>query len=135
MFGLQLALHPYPSLMSLRRYAWTHRTFSNFPLKTEQIRKVEEYIVEKGLIPPGLVKQEIASFYNHLGIDDMYFQQETVEGVGNHIIGLYGAKVQAYVNEGDIPQISLERQTDSTAVYIHTLRPGESLPKDYELKC
>lgn len=55
---------------------------------------VQSYVKAKGMIPDDQVAQEVDLFYNHLGIDDMYFEQETPESVGDNIILLYGAKIQ-----------------------------------------
>ena len=62
----------------------------------------------------------------------MFFEEESVKRIGDHIIGLYGAKVQAVSKNAQEPEVDLERKTDSGAVYIHTSRPGKAHPKGYE---
>lgn len=56
----------------------------------------------------------------------MYFQQESIETIGQHIMALYGAKIFAYIKNEQSLEIHLERATDDGAVYIHTSRPGIS---------
>jgi glutamate dehydrogenase len=96
------------------------------------MNEVKSYIEKKELIPPHLVNSEVEAFYDKLGIDDMYFEQESVSGIGDHIIALYGAKVQAYIRNENAPEINLKRQTESGAIYIHTSHPGVPHPKNYE---
>nr|KAJ3412067.1 NAD-dependent glutamate dehydrogenase [Polyrhizophydium stewartii] len=56
----------------------------------------------------------------------MYFQQESVETIAQHIMSLYAAKIFAYIKNEKSLEIHLERETDEGAVYIHTSRPGVS---------
>lgn len=61
--------------------------------KQAQRTKVHETVAAKGFIPRELVKNEVAWFYDNLGIDDTYFRNESVEVISDHIIALFGAKV------------------------------------------
>ena len=56
----------------------------------------------------------------------MYFQQESIETIAQHIMALYGAKIFAYIKNEKSLNIHLERATETGAVYIHTSRPGVS---------
>ncbi|KAJ3271311.1 NAD-dependent glutamate dehydrogenase [Terramyces sp. JEL0728] len=100
-----------------------------FAAKKDQMGQVSTYVAEKGFIPKELVDNEVTWFYGNLGIDDMYFQQESVETIGQHIMALYGAKINAYIRNEKSLEINLERETTDGAVYIHTSRPGVSNPK------
>eukprot|EP00842_Homolaphlyctis_polyrhiza_P000320 jgi/Hompol1/1289/HPOL_005548-RA len=107
-----------------------------FEGKQEQMHKVSAYILERGLIPPETVNNDVSWFYGNLGIDDIYFQQESVETIAQHIMSLYAAKIFAFIKNENSLDINLERETEEGAVYIHTSRPGVSLldgPK-YEQK-
>lgn len=97
-----------------------------FDGKQEQMLEVCKCIEEKGFIPRELVQNEVAWFYGNLGIDDIYFQLESVETIGNHIIALYGAKISAYIKNENYLDINLERETEEGAIYIHTSNPGIS---------
>ncbi|KAJ3105920.1 NAD-dependent glutamate dehydrogenase [Phlyctochytrium bullatum] len=97
-----------------------------FTGKAEQMEKVATYIDEKGFIPKELVNNEVTWFYGHLGIDDMYFQVESIDTIAAHIMALYGAKIFAYIKNENSLEINLERETDEGAVYIHTSKPGVS---------
>ncbi|KAJ3036171.1 NAD-dependent glutamate dehydrogenase [Rhizophlyctis rosea] len=101
-------------------------TSNVFAGKQEQLAKVCAYVEEKGFIPKELVFNEVSWFYGNLGIDDMYFQLESVETIAQHIMALYGAKILAYTRNENVLDINLERETDEGAVYINTSRPGVS---------
>ncbi|KAJ3158757.1 NAD-dependent glutamate dehydrogenase [Irineochytrium annulatum] len=98
-----------------------------FAGKSEQMEKVSLHIEEKGFIPKDLVPNEVSWFYGNLGIDDMYFQVESVDTIAQHIMALYGAKIFAYIKNENVLDINLERETEEGAVYIHTSRPGVSV--------
>ncbi|KAI8898836.1 Glutamate/Leucine/Phenylalanine/Valine dehydrogenase-domain-containing protein [Globomyces pollinis-pini] len=97
-----------------------------FEGKKDQMVSVAAFVTEKGFIPAELVQNEVSWFYENLGIDDMYFQQESVQTIAQHIMGLYGAKITAFIKNEQSLEINLERETDDGAVYIHTSRPGVS---------
>ena len=56
----------------------------------------------------------------------MYFQQESIETIAQHIMSLYAAKIFAYIKNQNVLDINLERETEEGAVYIHTSAPGVS---------
>lgn len=63
---------------------------------------------------------------SNLGIDNMYFELESVETIANHIMSLYAAKLTAYLKNSAVLDITLEQETDDGAVYIHNSKPGVS---------
>lgn len=66
-------------------------------------------------------------FYTHLGIDDTYFQSESVEVISDHIIALFGAKVLAYTKHDPSKLvIDLEKIDENGATFIHTSSPGRT---------
>lgn len=85
-----------------------------------------DQIEEKGFIPVDFVESETKWFYEELGIDDMYFQTETVEAIVNHILSLYAAKVAAYARDDRKLEIRLDKEASDHAVYIDTSKPGIS---------
>jgi len=78
-----------------------------------------------------LVANEVQRFYAHLGIDDTYFRNESIEiiSVSDHIISLFGAKVLAYSTKHDPSKlvVDLERidskGNDATFIYTTSV-PG-----------
>ncbi|KAI7899115.1 Glutamate/Leucine/Phenylalanine/Valine dehydrogenase-domain-containing protein [Cokeromyces recurvatus] len=54
----------------------------------------------------------------NLNIDDYYFALESVETISNHIMSLY-------VNE-NVLDVNLEKESEDSAVYIHSSEPGVS---------
>lgn len=86
-----------------------------------------DQIEEKGFIPPDFVESETNWFYNELGIDDMYFQTESVDAIVNHILSLYAGKVAAYARDDKRLQIRLDKEATDHAVYIDTSKPGASI--------
>lgn len=77
-----------------------------------------------GFIPEEFVATETNWFYNMLGIDDMYFQTETVDAIVSHVLSLYAAKVAAYARDDKRLEIRLDKEAADHAVYIDTSRPG-----------
>jgi glutamate dehydrogenase len=87
---------------------------------------VKKKISESGWIPDNLVGEQIAWFYNELGIDDVYFQLENPAVVANHITSLYAAKVAAFSREDKREEIRLDMEASDHAIYIDTSEPGLS---------
>ncbi|TPX36919.1 glutamate dehydrogenase [Synchytrium microbalum] len=114
--------HPEPSAKE-KVDGYSRNVFAG---KQEQLNTVAQYVEQKGFIPKELVFNEVSWFYGNLGIDDMYFQLETIESIAQHIMALYAAKIFAFIKNQNELEINLERETDDGAIYIHTSRPGIS---------
>ncbi|EGD95276.1 NAD+ dependent glutamate dehydrogenase, partial [Trichophyton tonsurans CBS 112818] len=97
---------------------------AKFEGKEAQMVAVSEQLENNGFIPYEFVASETNWFYNLLGIDDMYFQTETVEVIASHILSLYAAKVAAYARDDKRLEIRLDKEAEDHAVYIDTSRPG-----------
>ena len=69
----------------LSRFQSTVGKSSAFTGKAQQMEFVQNYVKTKGMIPADYVTEEVDLFYNHLGIDDMYFEQETPESIGDNV--------------------------------------------------
>ena len=87
---------------------------------------VKAYIAKGGWIPESLIDSQIEWFYNELGIDDVYFQVEDLEVVGNHITSLYAAKVAAFSRDDKREEIRLDMEASDHAIYIDTSEPGKA---------
>lgn len=85
-----------------------------------------DQIEEKGFIPPEFVESETKWFYNELGIDDLYFQTESIPAIVNNILSLYAGKVAAYARDDGRLEIRLDKEAVDHAVYIDTSKPGVS---------
>ncbi|KAA1103082.1 NAD-dependent glutamate dehydrogenase [Puccinia graminis f. sp. tritici] len=99
-----------------------------FEGKKTQALNVEEIVGKSGFVPQNLVHNEVAWFYNNLGIDDQYFRMESAETVAEHVTSLYGAKILAWSRHQKQLDINLEKETETNAVYIHSSTPGVSDP-------
>ncbi|KAF8632070.1 hypothetical protein AX15_002068 [Amanita polypyramis BW_CC] len=102
-------------------------TTPTFEGKEDQRAFVEREVSNKGFIPRELVHTEVAWFYYDLGIDDTYFQSESVEVISDHIIALFGAKIISYTKHDPSKLvIDLENinEDGSGATFIHTSFPG-----------
>jgi glutamate dehydrogenase len=64
--------------------------------------------------------------FSNLGIDDDYFRMESVDTICNHILALYGAKIESYTQKKDVLDFNLVKETDDFCVYIHSSEPGVS---------
>lgn len=72
---------------------------------------------------------QVAWFYQHLGIDDTYFANESPDVVCDHILALFGAKLLAYTKHDPTTLvIDLERiaENEGGATFIHTSPPGKT---------
>jgi glutamate dehydrogenase len=81
----------------------------------------------QGFVPRELVSGEVNWFYSGLGIDDTYFQNESIEVISDHIIALFGAKIMAYTKHDPSKLvIDLEKVNEDGggATFIHTSAPG-----------
>jgi glutamate dehydrogenase len=87
---------------------------------------VKRVITEAKWIPDDKVDSQIEWFYSELGIDDAYFQIESVDVISNHITTLYAAKVAAVVRDDKREEIRLHLETDDRAIYIDNYEPGVS---------
>lgn len=83
-----------------------------------------DQLEEKGFFPSDFVVSETTWFYNMLGIDDTYFQTETVDAIVTQILSLYAAKVAAYARDDKQLEIRLDKEAEDHAVYIDTSKPG-----------
>jgi glutamate dehydrogenase len=110
-----------------RSSKWSRVRLSNRLRNIANDKAVMDQLEEKGFIPPEFVETETNWFYNELGIDDMYFQTETVEAIVNHILSLYAGKVAAYARDDKKLEIRLDKEASDHAVYIDTSVPGISI--------
>lgn len=81
----------------------------------------------QGFVPRELIANEVNWFYSHLGIDDTYFQNESVSVISDHILALFGAKVLSFTkHDPNKLVIDLEKidQKGNGATFIHTSPPG-----------
>ena len=99
---------------------------NTFVGKEEQISAVVAHCQSLGYIPAELLQSEVEWFYQNLGIDDLYFQLESVETIAKHIMALYAAKMSCYVRKCDSLDINLEQEEEDRALYIHNSKPGVS---------
>jgi glutamate dehydrogenase len=77
-------------------------------------------------IPEEKVDSQIEWFYNELGIDEEYFEQESAHVISNHIVSLYAAKVASVAREGTREEIGLDAEGKDHAIYVDTSERGRS---------
>ncbi|KAL5337854.1 Glutamate/Leucine/Phenylalanine/Valine dehydrogenase-domain-containing protein [Aspergillus crustosus] len=99
---------------------------AKFEGKEHQMEQVMDQLEKKGFIPAEFIVGETEWFYNQLGIDDTYFQTETVDAIVTQILSLYAAKVAAYARDDKKLEIRLDKEAEDHAVYIDTSKPGFS---------
>ncbi|KAL3457720.1 Glutamate/Leucine/Phenylalanine/Valine dehydrogenase-domain-containing protein [Aspergillus heterothallicus] len=99
---------------------------AKFEGKEHQMEQVMIEVDKKGFLPAEFVQPEVEWFYNQLGIDDTYFQTETVEAIVTQVLSLYAAKVAAYARDDKKLEIRLDKEAEDHAVYIDTSKPGFS---------
>jgi glutamate dehydrogenase len=87
---------------------------------------VKAKLQQSSWIPETLVDEQIKWFYNDLGIDDVYFQLETVEAIASNVTSLYAAKIAAFAQQNKREEIRLDMESSDHAIYIDTSVPGVS---------
>ncbi|KAI0851692.1 NAD-specific glutamate dehydrogenase [Daldinia vernicosa] len=97
-----------------------------FKGRGEQIEQVKSLILKQGWIPESHLDEQVSWFYNELGIDDVYFEMESVDVIATHITSMYAAKVAAYAREDKREEIRLDMEATDHAIYIDTSEPGKS---------
>jgi len=98
-----------------------------FKGKKAQMVSVKQKIQEGAWIPEDLIDKQIEWFYNELGIDDVYFETETVDAIVSHITSLYAAKIAAFARADKKQEIRLDMEASDHAIYIDTSEPGVSV--------
>ncbi|CCU76728.1 NAD(+)-specific glutamate dehydrogenase/putative NAD-specific glutamate dehydrogenase [Blumeria hordei DH14] len=97
-----------------------------FKGKMGQRDEVKEQIQKSGLLPESALDTEIAWFYEALGIDDVYFQLESVGTIVRIIIAIYAAKITSMAHREKRQEIRLDMEATDHAIYIDTSEPGIS---------
>ncbi|KAG9245307.1 NAD-specific glutamate dehydrogenase [Calycina marina] len=101
-------------------------TAPEFKGKKAQMLQVKDKIVGSSWIPDKLVDEQISWFYNELGIDDVYFELESVNAIASSVTSLYAAKVAAFARADQKQEIRLDMEAEDHAIYIDTSEPGIS---------
>lgn len=99
-----------------------------FQGKQQQYDQVLDILDSTGFIPESFIESETNWFYNHLGIDDVFFARASPQEISNHILSLYSCKLQGY-NGDDTSLIQYKREHDDHAVYFNT---SQDLQNQYE---
>ncbi|CAL3965718.1 unnamed protein product [Diplocarpon coronariae] len=95
-----------------------------FKGKNDQRLRVRGKLESSSWIPEPLIDQQIEWFYNELGIDDVYFEMESVDAIVSNIVSLYAAKIAAFAREDRVQEIRLDMEASDHAIYIDTSEPG-----------
>jgi glutamate dehydrogenase len=108
------------------RARWTYPSPYPNPMRgpLTDISVVKEQILKAAWIPEAIVDDQIEWFYNELGIDDVYFQLESVDAIVSHITSLYAAKVGAFARADKKEEIRLDMEASDHAIYIDTSEAG-----------
>ncbi|KAJ3379287.1 NAD-dependent glutamate dehydrogenase, partial [Entophlyctis sp. JEL0112] len=118
------AAHTALRLLPLLPHWSAIRFYSSTIDKAAQMKKVSEILNQGGFIPSSLLDQEVSFFYEKLGISDLYFKVEPAETVAEHILSLYSAKISGFIKHENVLDINLDKQTETSAVFVHTNIPG-----------
>ena len=96
----------------------------DFAGKLDQRELVVKALQKQEWIPVHKIKPEVNFFYDKLGIDDLYFSEESVDTIAGHILSLYGAKCTASGDDNDSLQVKLVQEAEDHAIYMNTSFPG-----------
>eukprot|EP00128_Syssomonas_multiformis_P005272 Colp12_sorted_trinity150504_noHs@14272 len=98
-----------------------------FQDKEVQMQKVVEHIQKIGFLTPEKCLAEVSWFYNTLGIEDIFFLNESVETIAEFVMSTYAAKILSFTGGKKQLQISLEHETEYGAIFLADSPPGLSV--------
>ncbi|EPY50639.1 NAD-dependent glutamate dehydrogenase Gdh2 [Schizosaccharomyces cryophilus OY26] len=108
-----------------------------FAGKEEQKKKVIDCLRnERKSIPDGSIEDEVYRFYDHIGLDDYYFQMEPMEAIAEHIEIIYAAKVAARASHArEELNIHVKNENDDSAIYLDSAPVTQmELDKSHEIE-
>ncbi|GAV48114.1 hypothetical protein ZYGR_0I04110 [Zygosaccharomyces rouxii] len=85
-----------PDIASLSISSISDYHVFDFPGIDLQKEQVIDILDQQGFIPDDLIEQEVAWFYDSLGIDDLFFAKQNAETVANVIHSLYASKLDSF---------------------------------------
>ena len=84
--------------------------------------EVFRYLQNLDRIPSDVLGEEVGRFYHQLGLNDMYFVEEPVEVIADHVLLMYGQRISALTGNLDVIH---EYQTRNGVTYTHVGHPEE----------
>lgn len=85
-----------PDIAALSLSSQADYKVAAFPGKDAQREQVVDIVDKLGFIPDDLIEQEVAWFYNSLGIDDQFFSREQPQIIADIIHSLYASKLDSF---------------------------------------
>ncbi|WBW72588.1 NAD-dependent glutamate dehydrogenase Gdh2 [Schizosaccharomyces osmophilus] len=108
-----------------------------FTGKEEQKNKVIDCLRnERKSIPDESIEDEVYRFYDHLCLDDYYFQMEPMELIAEHIEIIYAAKVAARASHArEELNIHVKNENEDSAIYMDSAPVTQmELDKSHEIE-
>lgn len=90
----------------------------HFAGKAQQLREVSRSIRKTGCMPSDAVDKEIDWFYHDFGIDESFFELQSVEAIASIILRLWAAKIAAKAHDGKTSDLFVNSEYSSHAMYI-----------------
>lgn len=85
-----------PDIASLSISSMSDYHVFDFPGIDLQREQVIDLLDQQGFIPDDLIEQEVAWFYESLGIDDLFFSKQTPDMISSIINSLYASKLDSF---------------------------------------
>lgn len=112
------------------KHGYIDKPFSG---KKDQYEHVLDILDHTGFIPEALIELEARWFYESLGIDDVFFAQESAADIANNIHSLYASKVHAFLSDGtEHPIIYYKREGEDHGVFFDTVDPEQYSRNEFE---
>lgn len=87
-------------------------------LDEEQLRDMEEIILNKGIYTKQAIKEEIEWFCTSLGMNEYYFKTTPAKTIAGHIEALKAAEIIASLQQEKVLEIDLGTERKSEAIYL-----------------
>lgn len=93
----------------------------------KQMAAVAKIIEQSGMIPQAMIAREVEWFYESLGIEDIFFQGESVEKLAEFILSVYASKILSFAKHRNTADIVLEHRSERGAIFLCNSQPGVSV--------
>jgi len=90
----------------------------NSVLNGNQLKKIEEIILNRGQYTQTAVREEISWFCSELGINQYYFKTIPLETIANHIEAIKAAEIMGSIEKEKVLKIDMGTELENEIIYL-----------------
>ncbi|AQZ14551.1 GDH2 (YDL215C) [Zygosaccharomyces parabailii] len=127
-----------PDIASLSISSISDYHVFDFPGIDLQKEQVIDLLDQQGFIPDDLIEQEVAWFYESLGIDDLFFAKQNADTIASVINSLYASKLDSFAKAkfsgvAGKPQFSIKNKVINKDAALFMESSGSDHSQPYQL--